>query len=126
MTDSRIVRVRGGKVEPTGSWVYLWVDERDGSVVYVGATSYDPELRTHLHLASDDPALARIREHVPDADERDLDVHSFPLPTAVSRSAVRDILFEHWRGRTVQDPADAHAELRASVRLATEQVLEQE
>lgn len=88
----RVVTVRGGAVRPTGSWLYVWVDAADGSVAYVGATGFDPELRAFLHLTSDDPEVGRVRSSVSRAAERDFDVLCFAVPPGVSRANAKRAL----------------------------------
>ncbi|QLD10796.1 hypothetical protein [Microbacterium oleivorans] len=70
----RVVPVRGGDVQPTGSWLYVWMDVDTGEIAYVGGTGYDPELRAYLHVRSEDRRLGRVRATVPRYDERDFDV----------------------------------------------------
>ena len=90
--EKRLITVRQGNVRPTGSWLYVWVDTADGAIAYVGATGLDPELRTHLHLTSDNPDHGRVRASVPRFQERDFDVLAFELPDNVSRSEVKAAL----------------------------------
>ena len=92
--EHRVISVRQGHVRPSGSWVYVWVDTVDGSVAYVGATGFDPELRAHLHLASDNPDQGRVRASVPHYQERDFDVLAFGLPDDVKRPDVKSALIE--------------------------------
>ena len=90
--EKRLITVRQGSVRPTGSWLYVWVDTADGAIAYVGATGFDPELRAHLHLTSDNPDHGRVRASVPRFQERDFDVLAFKLPDNVSRSEVKAAL----------------------------------
>lgn len=94
LLDSRVISVVAGRVEPSGSWVYVWLDRDQGSVAYVGATGFDPELRAHLHLTSIDPELGRVRAAVPRFDERRFDILAFSLPASVSRHAVKQSLLQ--------------------------------
>ena len=90
--EKRLITVRQGNVSPTGSWLYVWVDTADGAIAYVGATGFDPELRAHLHLTSDNPDHGRVRASVPRFQERDFDVLAFKLPENVSRSEAKAAL----------------------------------
>lgn len=92
---SRVVRVRRGRIEPAASWLYVWVDVADGAIAYVGATGLDPELRTFLHLTSEDPQLGRVRADVLDVDARDFDVLAFALPAGISRASAKRALVAH-------------------------------
>lgn len=88
----RVIRVRSGRVEPRGSWLYVWIDIADDSIAYVGATGLDPELRAHVHLTSDNPAHGRVRATVPSYETRDFDVLAFPLPSATDRPVAKQAL----------------------------------
>ena len=88
----RVIAVRRGLVQPSGSWLYVWLDVDSGDVAYVGGTGFDPELRAYLHVGSDDPELGRVRAAVPHYDERDFDVLAFALPDGVDRSAAKQAL----------------------------------
>ena len=92
--EKRLISVRQGNVSPTASWLYVWVDIADGAIAYIGATGFDPELRAHMHLTSDDPDQGRVRASVPRFQERDFDVLAFKLPGNVSRSEVKAALVE--------------------------------
>lgn len=94
----RVIHVRQGLVEPSGSWLYVWIDVNSHSVEYVGGTGFDPELRTHLHLTSDEPEVGRVRARVRDVAERDFDVLAFELPETVSRSSAKEALTERLTG----------------------------
>lgn len=99
----RVVPVRGGDVQPSGSWLYVWMDVDTGEIAYVGGTGYDPELRAHLHVRSEDPQLGRVRATVPRYDERDFDVLAFELPDDVDRPAAKRALVAHLAGDAVAD-----------------------
>ncbi len=88
----RVVRVEGGSVRPLGSWVYVWVDVDERAIVYVGGTGFDPELRAHLHVTSEDPDHGRVRATVPHHDERRFDVLAFPVPDHVERAKAKEAL----------------------------------
>ncbi len=88
----RAIHVRQGKVEPSGSWLYVWLDDADGEIVYVGATGFDPELRAFLHATSKSPDLGRARAAVAGFDDRDFTVLAFPLPQEVSRTDAKAAL----------------------------------
>jgi hypothetical protein len=107
--EKRLIAVRQGNVRPTGSWLYVWVDTADGAIAYVGATGFDPELRTHLHLTSENPDHGRVRASVPRFQERDFDVLAFRLPENVSRSELKAALVEQLAvgDRKVAENADA-------------------
>lgn len=88
----RVITVRQGRVVSSGSWLYVWVDVADGSIAYVGATGFEPELRAFLHLTSDDPEIGRVRANVARFDERDFDVLAFELPDGCPRPAAKQAL----------------------------------
>ncbi|WP_406245310.1 hypothetical protein ACI7YT_09635 [Microbacterium sp. M] len=111
----RLVHVRKGRIEPVGSWLYVWVDADDGSVAHIGATGFDPELRAFLHVTSDDPDLGRVRAHVPRWDSRDFDVLAFPLPVDVPRPEVKRILTARLEASEYPHPMPAEALLNARV-----------
>ena len=92
LSTPRVVAVRKGRVQPGGSWLYVWIDAHTGSIAHVGATGFDPELRAYLHVASADPQLGRVRAEVPRYEERDFDVLAFALPGDVDRSAAKEAL----------------------------------
>ena len=102
VVSPRVVAVRSGRVEPRGSWLYVWIDVATGAIAYVGGTGFDPELRAHLHVWSEDPQLGRVRAAVPQYDERDFDVLAFPLPNGVDRPAAKQALVD----RLAQDEPD--------------------
>lgn len=91
-SPSRVVAVRNGLVQPSGSWLYVWIDLDTGVIAYVGGTGFDPELRAYLHVGSEDPQLGRVRATVPQFDERDFDVLAFELPDGVDRPAAKQAL----------------------------------
>ncbi|WP_216699717.1 hypothetical protein [Arthrobacter sp. H5] len=107
--EYRVITVRQGTVRPSGSWLYVWVDTVDGAVAYVGATGFDPELRAHLHLMSDNPDHGRVRASVPHYRERDFDVLAFSLPDNVKRPDVKAALVEQLaaHSRTAKESAEA-------------------
>lgn len=88
----REIRVRAGSVQPSGSWIYVWIDVVAEAVAYVGGTGFDPELRAYLHLTSDEPDIGRIRASIPGYDERDFDVLAFAVPRDVGRTEVKNAL----------------------------------
>lgn len=90
--QSRVISVRQGGIRPTGSWLYVWVDTTDGSIAYIGATGFDPELRAYLHLTSQNPDHGRVRAAVADYQNRDFDVLSFELPEDVPREQAKKLL----------------------------------
>lgn len=89
---ARVIEVRRGHVASTSSCIYVWIDTTTREIVYVGATGIDPAVRTHLHLSSDDPDVARVKTTVPSALQRQFDVLVFDLPESVSRSEVKSAL----------------------------------
>ncbi|GAB6856656.1 hypothetical protein [Microbacterium xylanilyticum] len=88
----RVVAVRNGRVQHSGSWLYVWIDVDTGEVAYVGGTGVDPELRAYLHVTSEDPEIGRVRATVPGYDERDFDVLAFELADDVHRPAAKRAL----------------------------------
>jgi hypothetical protein len=88
-TETRVVAIRHGRVQPSGSWVYVWLDIETGDIAYVGATAYEPALRAHLHLENDDPQLGRVRATVDRYAERDFDVLVFEVPADVDRGVAK-------------------------------------
>lgn len=103
---SRIVTVREGRVRSSGSWLYVWIDTDSGAIAYVGATGYDPELRAHLHLESEEPSIGRVRATVDRYAERDFDVLAFALPGGVDRAAAKGVLEVRLAGGDVKEPLD--------------------
>lgn len=100
-TQPRVIRIESGVVRPSGSWIYVWIDVDQGSVAYVGATGFDPELRAHIHLTSEDPDLGRVRATVPQYSERTFDVLAFRLPPDVDRSAAKAALLTELNARNL-------------------------
>ncbi len=90
-------------MRPSGSWLYLWIDITSGEIVHVGGTGFDPALRSHLHMTSDDPDLGRIRATVIRYDERDFDVLAFELAEGIDRRLARAALI----ARLQEDRDDA-------------------
>ncbi|WP_322409281.1 hypothetical protein [Microbacterium invictum] len=88
----REIRVLAGRVQPSGSWIYVWMDLETNEIVYIGVTGFDPELRTHLHLTSEQPEVGRVRATVPDYDARDFDILAFRVPPGVDRSEVKAVV----------------------------------
>lgn len=86
-TQPRVIRIESGVVRPSGSWIYAWVDVDEGSVAYVGVTGFDPELRAHIHLTSEDPERGRVRATVSRYNERTFDVVAFGLSSDTDRPA---------------------------------------
>ncbi len=89
---SRLIAVRNGLVQPSGSWLYVWIDVETGGIAYVGGTGFDPELRAYLHVGSEDPQIGRVRATVPQYDKRDFDVLAFELPDGIDRQAAKQAL----------------------------------
>ncbi|KRD53934.1 hypothetical protein [Microbacterium sp. Root280D1] len=88
----RIISVRRGRVLPSGSWLYVWLDSASGEIVHIGGTGFDPELRAYLHLTSDDPRLGRVRAEVPRSGERDFDVLAFEVADGIAREPAKTAL----------------------------------
>ncbi|TQK19375.1 hypothetical protein FBY40_1873 [Microbacterium sp. SLBN-154] len=88
----REVRVRAGRVQPSGSWIYVWIDVVTNAVAYVGGTGFDPELRAYLHVTSDDPDIGRVRAAIPRYEERNFDVLAFAVPGHIDRAEARSAL----------------------------------
>jgi hypothetical protein len=85
-----LLRVRGGEIVDSGSWVYAWCREAgDRRVVYVGATGLDPATRTWLHLHDPNPAVGRVLALLPTAGVDSLDVVALRLPSELSRPDVK-------------------------------------
>ncbi|KNY07463.1 hypothetical protein [Microbacterium sp. GCS4] len=61
----------------------------------MGGTGHDPELRSYLHVESEDPRLGGVRATVPRFAERDFDVLAFELPDDVERAAAKQALIAH-------------------------------
>lgn len=99
----RVISVRNGQVQPSGSWLYVWVDSGSGEVAYVGGTGFDPELRAYLHVTSDGPQVGRVRAKVSRYDERDFDVLAFELAEAIDRSAAKEALLARLAGAGASD-----------------------
>lgn len=91
-SQPRVIAVRSGRVRPSGSWLYVWLDATTGDIVHTGGTGFDPELRAYLHLTSDDPQLGRVRATVPRSGERDFDVLAFELPDGIAREPAKTAL----------------------------------
>lgn len=91
-SQPRVISVRGGRVRPSGSWLYVWLDSTTGDIVHVGGTGFDPELRAHLHLTGDNPQLGRVRATVPRSSERDFDVLAFELSARIDRPRAKEAL----------------------------------
>lgn len=104
--ETRIIAVREGRVQPSGSWLYVWIDIDSGEVAYVGATGYDPELRAHLHLESEEPRLGGVRATVHRYAERDFDVLAFALSDGVDRAAAKRVLRARLTGRDATEGFD--------------------
>ncbi|MEV8273152.1 hypothetical protein [Microbacterium sp. NPDC077184] len=92
LSTPRVVTVREGLVQPSGSWLYVWIDIDTGVIAYVGGTGFDPELRAYLHVESQDPRVGRVRSTVPLYDQRGFDVLAFALPDGIDRPAARAAL----------------------------------
>ncbi|WP_029259422.1 MULTISPECIES: hypothetical protein [unclassified Microbacterium] len=95
LSSPRVVAVRNGQVQPSGSWLYVWLDVQGGGIAYVGGSGFDPELRAYMHVKSEDPQLGRVRATAPHYDERDFDVLAFGLPDGVDRGAAEQALIAH-------------------------------
>lgn len=118
----RIITVREGRVQPSGSWLYVWIDIDSAEVAYVGATGYDPELRAHLHLESEEPRLGRVRATVHRYAERDFDVLAFALPEGVDRATAKGVLEVRLAGGDVKEPLDDVVSAIDEIESAVEEV----
>ncbi len=108
----RLISVRNGRVRPSGSWLYVWLDTATGEIVHIGGTGVDPELRAHLHLTSDDAQLGRVRATVPHALERDFDVLAFELAEGIDRARAKAALVSCLsQGDDTERPADDLGEI---------------
>jgi hypothetical protein len=113
--DLTLLRVRGGELADTGSWVYVWVKAgaRERPVIYVGATGLPPAVRTWLHLHDDDPDVGRLAARYSGSAHEELDVLAFPVPEPLARPLVKAAVIQrlHRLGllaeRYVGDPADS-------------------
>ncbi|WJL95418.1 hypothetical protein QSU92_16040 [Microbacterium sp. ET2] len=102
----REIRVRAGRVQPSGSWIYVWIDVATKAVAYVGGTGFDPELRAHLHVTSSEPDTGRVRATIPRYDETDFDVLAFAVPLEIGRTEVKNALIAELRsGGGLPEPA---------------------
>jgi hypothetical protein len=119
--EERRIAVDNGMIIADESWVYVWVDS-SGQVIYVGGTGLPVEVRTWLHLTSDDPQIGRVLAHHPEALVGRVDVHAWRLPPDADRRSVRDalsaVLVAGSDGITSMDSASATAtgEILASLR----------
>ena len=100
-SQPRVVHVRQGRIEPVGSWIYVWVDTADGTIAHVGGTGFDPELRAFLHLTSADPELGRVRAQVPQWAARGFDVLAFELPADIPRAEAKRVVIERLDGAEI-------------------------
>lgn len=114
-TQPRVIRIESGVVRPSGSWIYVWIDVDDGSVAYVGATGFDPELRSHIHLTSEHPNLGRVRATVPRYKERTSDVLAFALPSDIDRSAAKAALLTELSARNLLESDARSADIAAFI-----------
>lgn len=112
-SQPRVIAVRSGRVRPSGSWLYVWLDTATGEIAHIGGTGFDPELRTHLHLASNDPAIGCVRATLPRYDERDFDVLAFEVAEGIDRHRAKDALISALFGSGGDDERERPAgELR--------------
>jgi hypothetical protein len=85
-----LLKVRGGEIVDSGSWVYAWCRKAgNGGVVYVGATGLDPATRAWLHLHDPNPAVGRVLALLPTAGVDSFDVVALRLPSELSRPDVK-------------------------------------
>jgi hypothetical protein len=118
---ARVISVRDGRVQPTGSWLYVWIEVGTGAIVYVGGTGFDPELRAYVHVTNEDPQLGRIRATVPQYDQRDFDVLAFKLPDGIDRPAAKQALI----ARLVEaDEYDGEAGAASGLRDVTDPIIQ--
>lgn len=91
--EQQSVEIRDGELTDQCSWVYVWTRPGEPSgIVYVGATTLPPVVRTWLHLHHDNPNIGRVRVNRPDALSGDLIVHAFRLHPSCDRHAVKDVV----------------------------------
>ncbi len=107
----RVISVRSGRVRPSGSWLYVWLDSATGEIVHVGGTGFAPELRAYLHLTSDDPQLGRVRATVPQSGERDFDILAFELADAIDREPAKAALIARLSADDDEQPTDESREI---------------
>lgn len=111
--DLTLLRVRGGELADTGSWVYVWVKAgtRESSVIYVGGTGLPPAVRTWLHLHDDDPDVGRLAARYSGLAREDLDVLAIRVPEHLARRLIKAAVIQrlHRHGllaeQYVGDPA---------------------
>ncbi|ACZ83138.1 hypothetical protein [Streptosporangium roseum] len=87
------LRIRGGELTDSGSWIYVWLLE--GRVIYIGTTGLPPEVRTWLHLHDPDPDIGRVKARYPGIGTDSLDVVAFRLPESMPRSEVKVAVIAH-------------------------------
>jgi hypothetical protein len=86
----RRIAVEDGDLTSAGPWVYVW--RRGHEILYVGATSLPPEVRTWLHLHDESPDVGRVRAERPDALVGPVEVCAFRLAEGVDRQQVKRAL----------------------------------
>lgn len=106
----RVISVREGKIAPAASWLYVWIDIDAAKVAYIGTTGFDPELRAHLHLTHEDPAIGRVRAKVPNAVNGEFDVLAFALPEGTARPAAKRALIAALTAKGLWTAAEEPAE----------------
>ncbi|MFF5208601.1 hypothetical protein [Streptosporangium sp. NPDC000396] len=87
------LRIHGGNLADSESWVYVWLLE--GRVIYVGTTGLPPEIRTWLHLHDPDPDIGRMKALYPGIETDSLDVIAFRLPGSVPRPEAKVTVIAH-------------------------------
>jgi len=96
------------------SWVYAWVDT-SGQVLYVGATGLPVEVRTWLHVTSEDPQIGRILAHHREALVGRVDVRAWRLPPGADRQLVRALLSAELMGASDGTPGSMDAASAAAI-----------
>lgn len=105
--NPRVISVRDGQIQPDGSWLYVWINLDIPAVSYVGATGLDPELRAHLHLTHENPAIGRVHAQLPHAATGRFDVLAFPLTEGASRSSAKQALISALQSKGLWSGAES-------------------
>lgn len=112
--EFRTFTVSGGELCVPESWLYIWVSQESGQVVYVGATRLDPEVRTWMHLNEDSSQGGKIRNRYPQVASEPMEVMAFAVPDDVDRAAAKELLVRRFRSTGLlagnhicDDPTDA-------------------
>lgn len=112
--EFRTFTVSGGELCVPESWLYIWVSQESGQVVYVGATRLDPEVRTWMHLKDESSQGGKIRDRYPQVATEPMEIMAFAVPDDVDRAAAKELLVRRFLSAGVlagnhicDDPIDA-------------------